>query len=151
MPAFHGHPRRRPSDGAVVHDCDRRSVALSPFARPRRSFWLTSRRWQSGSSIDAQGRISKARDADMRRALYEAAAGLITRFKGSDKVKSWGRRSPNATCHRKACVAMARKLAVIMHSMWTDGTAYVGDSVASHTDAAQRAHAKHRKLLGAHR
>jgi transposase len=41
---------------------------------------LTSRRWQSGSSIDVQGRISKAGDGDVRRALYEAASALLTRF-----------------------------------------------------------------------
>lgn len=37
---------------------------------------LTSRRWQSGTSIDVQGRISKAGDADVRRSLYEAAPGF---------------------------------------------------------------------------
>jgi transposase len=44
-------------------------------------FGLTSRRWQSGTSIDVQGRISKAGDPDMRRSLYEAASALLTRFK----------------------------------------------------------------------
>lgn len=82
---------------------------------------LTSRRWQSGSTIDIQGRISKAGDADVRRALYEAASGLMTRFKGRDKVKSWGRDIAKRSCHRKACVAVARKLAVIIHAMWSDG------------------------------
>lgn len=48
-------------------------------------FGLTSRRWQSGTSIDVQGRISKAGDPDVRRALYEAASALLTRFKGKDK------------------------------------------------------------------
>ena len=42
-------------------------------------FGLTSRRWQSGSSIDVQGRISKAGDGEVRRALYEAAPVLLTR------------------------------------------------------------------------
>lgn len=51
-------------------------------------FGLTSRRWRSGASIDVQGRISKAGDAYVRRSLYEAASGLMTRFKGSDKVKN---------------------------------------------------------------
>ncbi len=37
-----------------------------------------------------QGRISKAGDADVRRALRDAASGLMTRFKGKDKVKTWG-------------------------------------------------------------
>jgi transposase len=49
-------------------------------------FGLTSRRWQSGKSIDVQGRISKAGDPDVQRALYEAASALLTRFKRKDKV-----------------------------------------------------------------
>lgn len=63
-------------------------TAIDDPSRFRRSrdvaayFGLTSRRWQSGSTIDVQGRISKAGDADVRRALYEAAFGLMTRFKG---------------------------------------------------------------------
>ncbi|WP_292374448.1 IS110 family transposase [Mesorhizobium sp.] len=132
-------------------------TAIDDPSRFRRSrdvaayFGLTSRRWQSGTSIDVQGRISKAGDADERRSLYEAASGLMTRFKGRDKVKSWGQAIAKRSCHRKACVAVARKLAVIMHAMWSDGTFYVGDSAASQADAGRRAHDKARKLLGAHR
>jgi hypothetical protein len=129
-------------------------TAIDDPSRFRRSrdvaayFGLTSRRWQSGSTIDVQGRISKAGDADVRRALYEAASGLMTRFKGADKVKSWGQAIARRSCHRKACVAVARKLAVIMHAMWCDGTLYVGDAAASQADAGRRAHDKARKLLG---
>ena len=71
-------------------------------------FGLTSRRWQSGTSIDVKGSISKAGDAEVRRALYEAASGLMTRFKGKDKVKSWGQQIAKRSCHRKAVVAEAR-------------------------------------------
>ncbi|BCG98694.1 hypothetical protein MesoLj131b_06940 [Mesorhizobium sp. 131-2-5] len=53
--------------------------------------------------------------------------------------------------HCKARVAVARKLAVIMHAVWSDRTFYVGDSAATRRDAARRAHIKDRKLLGAHR
>ncbi|MBH5392259.1 IS110 family transposase [Bradyrhizobium diversitatis] len=113
-------------------------------------FGLTSRRWQSGTSIDVQGRISKAGDADVRRALYEAASALLTRFKRKDKVKSWGLAIAKRTSHRKATVAVARKLAVIMHAMWVDGTFYCGDPAASQADVSARANAKARKLLGAH-
>ncbi|MHC2253332.1 transposase [Bradyrhizobium embrapense] len=113
-------------------------------------FGLTSRRWQSGSSIDVQGRISKAGDADVRRALYEAASALLTRFKRKDKVKSWGLAIAKRTSHRKATVAVARKLAVIMHAMWVDGTFYCGDPAASQADVNARAAVKERKLLGAH-
>lgn len=113
-------------------------------------FGLTSRRWQSGSSIDVQGRISKAGDGDVRRALYEAASALLTRFKRKDKVKTWGLAIAKRTSHRKATVAVARKLAVIMHAMWVDGTFYCGDPDASKADVSARAAAKERKLLGAH-
>lgn len=132
-------------------------TAIDDPSRFRRSrdvaayFGLTSRRWQSDTSIDVQGRISKAGDADMRRALYEAASGLMTRFKGKDKVKTWGQQIAKRSCHRKAVVAVARKLAVIMHAMWSDGTFYVGDHKASEADMAARAHVKDRRLQGAHR
>jgi len=44
---------------------------------------------------DVQGRISKAGDPDVRRALYEAASALLTRFKRTDKVKAWGHQNGN--------------------------------------------------------
>jgi transposase len=50
---------------------------------------------------------------------------------------------------RKATVAVARKLAVIMHAMWLDGTFYCGDPDASRADVSARAAAKQRKLLKA--
>lgn len=103
----------------------------SPLTRRRGLLRPDLAALQSGTSIDVQGRISKAGDADVRRSLYEAASGLMTRFKGRDKIKSWGQAIAKRSCHRKASVAMARKLAVIMHAIWTDGTFYVGDPAAS--------------------
>ena len=132
-------------------------TAIDDPSRFRRSrdvaayFGLTSRRWQSGTSIDVQGRISKAGDPDVRRALYEAASALLTRFKRRDKVKTWGMSIAKRSCHRKACVAVARKLAVIMHAMWIDGTFYIGDPAANEQDVAAFAALKDRKLLGSHR
>lgn len=131
-------------------------TAIDDPSRFRRSrdvaayFGLTSRRWQSGTSIDVKGRISKAGDADVRRALYEAASALMTRFKGRDKVQTWGKEIAKRSCHRKAVVAVARKLSVIMHAMWSDGTFYVGDPTASEADRATRAQIKDGKLLEAH-
>jgi transposase len=113
------------------------SSAIDDPKRFRRSrdvaayFGLTGKRWQSGSSIDIKGRISKAGDGDVRRALYEAASALLTRFKGHDLVKSWGLKLAKSKCHAKARVAVARKLAVVMHAMWRDGTCYVGDPRAT--------------------
>jgi hypothetical protein len=78
-----------------------------------------------------QGRISKAGDLGVRRALYEAASALLTRFKRKDKVKTWGLLIARRAGHREAVVAVARKLAVIMHAMWSDGTVYCGDPATS--------------------
>jgi transposase len=111
-------------------------------------FGLTSRSWQSGSSIDVQGRIGKASDADVRRALYEAASALLTRFKRKDKVKTWGLLIARRAGHRKSTVAVARKLAVIMHAMWTNGTVYCGNPATPVADVAAQAARKDRPLLG---
>jgi transposase len=86
-----------------------------------------------------------AGDPDVRRALYEAASALLTRFKRKDKVKSWGLALARRGCHRKAVVAVARKLAVIMHAMWLDGTFYCGDPAARAADVTARASVKPRK------
>jgi transposase len=108
-------------------------TAIDDPARFKRSrdvaayFGLTSRRWQSGKSVDVQRRISKAGDGDVRRALYEAASALLTRYKRKDKVKTGGLAVAKRAGHRKAVVAVARKLGVIMHAMWVDGTFYCGD------------------------
>jgi transposase len=85
VPALHADPWRRTGGSPELHDRDRRSRALQAVARRGGLFWLTSWRWQSGSSIDVQGRISKAGDADVRRALYEAASALLTRFKRKEQ------------------------------------------------------------------
>ncbi|BCG70769.1 hypothetical protein MesoLj113a_19270 [Mesorhizobium sp. 113-1-2] len=87
----------------------------------------------------------------MRRALYEAASGLMTSFKGKDRVKSWGKEIAKRSCHRKACVAVARRLAMIMHAIWSDGTFYVGDAAPGRGRCHASAHVEDRKLLGAHR
>ncbi|PNU05995.1 IS110 family transposase [Novosphingobium guangzhouense] len=128
------------------------SSAIDDPARFRRSrnvaayFGLTAKRWQSGTSIDVQGRISKAGDPDVRRALYEAASAMLTRFKGRDTVKTWGLKLAKTKCHAKARVAVARKLAVIMHAMWRDGTFYTGDPDASAHDVAAWNAAKVQRL-----
>jgi hypothetical protein len=83
---------------------------------------LTSRRWQSGNSVDVQGHISKAGDGDVRHPLYEAANIMLTRFRGFSSLKAWGLKIAKKRGHKRACVAVARKLAVIMHAMWRDGS-----------------------------
>ena len=48
---------------------------------------------------------------------------MLTRYKGKTAIKSWGQKIAKR-CHKKAVVAVARKLAVVMHAMWRDGTLY---------------------------
>ena len=84
---------------------------------------LTSRRWQSGA-VDYGGRISKMGDGLLRHLLYEAANGLLTRVRRAHPLKDWARRVRKRTSHKKACVALARKLAVILHKMLITGEAF---------------------------
>ena len=84
-------------------------------------FGLTPRRYQSGE-VDNPGRISKAGDPDVRSALYVAAHALVVRSAQWSSLKVWGRRLAKTKGHRRAVIAVARKLAVILHKMWVDGT-----------------------------
>ena len=84
-------------------------------------FGLTPRRYQSGE-VDNPGHISKAGDADVRSALYVAAHALVTRSSEWSSLKVWGLRLAKTKGHRRAVIAVARKLAVILHKMWMDGT-----------------------------
>src|SRR6202790_2116013 len=84
---------------------------------------LTSRRHASGE-VDWSGRISKCGDAMLRSYLFEAAGVLLTRVPKWSAVKAWGVRLAKRNGLRKAKVAVARKLAVILHRMWIDGTEF---------------------------
>jgi transposase len=84
---------------------------------------LTSRRNQSGE-MDYNGRISKRGDSLLRALLYGAANCLLTRVRRAHPLKTWARRVKKRTSHKKACVALARKLAVIMHRMLMTGEAF---------------------------
>jgi len=84
-------------------------------------FGLTPRRYQSGET-DNPGRISKAGDVEVRQALYTAAHALLTRSYAWSALKAWGLRLAKVRGLRRAVIAVARKLAVILHRMWADGT-----------------------------
>ena len=84
---------------------------------------LTTRRYASGE-IDRTGRISKCGDAMMRSYLYEAANVLLTRVAKWSALKAWGMRVAKRSSLAKAKVAVARKLAVILHRMWVNGTEF---------------------------
>ena len=84
-------------------------------------FGLTPRKYQSGQT-DVSGRISKIGDAAVREALYQAAHVMLTKaVKGCPELKSWAMRIARRAGMRKAKVALARKLAVILHRMLADG------------------------------
>ncbi len=84
---------------------------------------LTSRRHQSGE-MDYSGRISKMGDSLLRSLLYEAANSLLSVVRRAHPLKDWARRIRKKTSHKKACVALARKLAVILHCMLVTGEAF---------------------------
>jgi transposase len=84
---------------------------------------LTTRRHASGE-IDWSGRISKCGDAMLRMYLFEAAGVLLTRVPKWSGLKAWGTKLTKRNGLRKAKVAVARKLAIILHRMWIDGTEF---------------------------
>lgn len=82
---------------------------------------LVPRRWKSGE-IDYTGSISKVGDRRVRTLLYEAANVMLTRYRGDLALKDWALRIGKRSTMRKARVALARRLAIIMHAMLRDGT-----------------------------
>ena len=94
-------------------------------------FGLTPKKYQSGE-IDRSGRISKIGDASVREALYQAGHIILTKpIKGCSQLKSWAMRIARRAGMNKAKVALARKLAVIMHRMLKDGVPFNPDTKAS--------------------
>jgi transposase len=78
---------------------------------------LVPRRSQSGER-DTKGRISKAGDAMLRSALYEAANNLLVRVKRPFALQTWGRTIATSKGPKRARVAVARKLAILLHRLW---------------------------------
>jgi transposase len=113
-----------PGVGAVVALAYR--VTIDVPARFERSkavgaaLGLTPKRYQSGE-IDRTGRISKCGDGMLRSLLYEAAQVLLTRASGS-WLKAWGLQLAKRRGMKRAIVATARRLSVILHRMWVDGS-----------------------------
>src|SRR6202035_5815411 len=81
---------------------------------------LTPRQYQSGE-IDRSGRISKCGDTLARTLMYEAAVVLMTRVKRASGLKDWAQAIARRSGAGKARVALARKLSVILHSIWRSG------------------------------
>ena len=98
----------------------------SRFKRSRTAgayFGLVPRRHQSGE-LDWTGRITKQGDGTVRKLLYEAANSILTRTRQTFALKTWALKIAKRRGLRKARVALARRLAVIMHAMLRDGTLF---------------------------
>jgi len=86
-------------------------------------FGLTPSRYQSGE-INRTGAISKCGDEMMRVMLYEAAQIMLVRTAKWSWLKAWAMQIARCRGMKKAIVALARRLAVIMHRIWVDGTEF---------------------------
>jgi transposase len=84
---------------------------------------LTPRRNQSGET-DTNGRISRWGDRLLRTYLFEAATVLLHRTKRWSSLKTWGMKLAKRVGMKKAKVAIARKIAVVLHCIWVDGTSF---------------------------
>jgi transposase len=84
---------------------------------------LVPRRNQSGER-DYNGRISKAGDSMLRHALYEAANSVLARLKRPCALADWGKRLADAKGPKRARVAVARKLAALLHKLWQSETEF---------------------------
>lgn len=95
----------------------RRSTSVGAY------FGLTPKRYASGE-VDRTGRVSKCGDRSVRTHLYEAANVILTRIRRPSALQAWGLAIAKRSGFRKAKVAVARKLSVILHRMWRDGTEF---------------------------
>ena len=86
-------------------------------------FGLTPKKYQSGET-DITGAVSRVGDVMVRTALYEAAHILLTRAVRFSTLKRWALEVARRRGMRRAKVALARKLAVILHRIWVEGTTF---------------------------
>jgi transposase len=86
-------------------------------------FGLTPKKYQSGET-DVTGGISKVGDAMVRTALYEAANVMLTRSGKFSTLKRWALEVAKRRGMRRAKVALARKLATVLHRLWVDGSEF---------------------------
>ena len=115
-----------PGVGPVVALTYRVTVDVPPASNSKAVgavFGLTPSKHQSGES-DRTGRISRCRDEMMRMMLYEAAQSILVRSAKWSWLKAWAMKIARHRGMKKAIVALARRLAVIMHRLWVNGTEF---------------------------
>jgi transposase len=116
-----------PGVGAVVALTYRATVDVPARFRNSKAvgavLGLTPSRYQSGES-DRVGRISRCGDEMARMMLYEAAQSMLVRSAKWSWLKAWAMKIARHRGIKKAIVALARRLAVVMHRIWVDGTEF---------------------------
>jgi transposase len=116
-----------PGVGPVVALTYRATVDVPARFRKSKSvgavFGLTCAKYQSGE-IDRSGAISRCGDEMMRTMLYEAAQSMLFHSTRWSWLKAWAMKIARHRGMKKAVVALARRLAVIMHRIWVDGTEF---------------------------
>ena len=116
-----------PGVGPVVALTYRATVDVPARFRKSKSvgavFGLTCSRDQSGER-DRPGTISRCGDEMMRTMLYEAAQSMLVRSSRWSWLKAWAMQIAKRRGMKRAIVALARRLAVIMHRIWVDGTEF---------------------------
>ena len=114
-----------PGVGPVVSLTYRATVDVPARFRHSKSvgavLGLTPSKYQSGE-VNRTGAISRCGDEMMRMMLYEAAHIMLTRTNKWSWLKAWAMKIARRRGVKKAIVALARRLAVIMHRIWVDGT-----------------------------
>jgi transposase len=113
-----------PGIGAVTSSSFAAAIEDPANFRTSRSVgaWLglTTRRYQSGE-VDYDGHISRRGDSHLRGLLYEAATVILTRAQADSSLRTWGLKLKEKVGFKRAAVAVARELSVIMHKMLTTG------------------------------
>jgi transposase len=123
---LHSRLMTTPGVGPVVALTYRATVDVPARFRKSKAvgavFGLTCAKYQSGE-VDRNGRVSRCGDEMMRVMLYEAAQSML-RSKKWSWLKAWAMQIARRRGMKKAIVALARRLAVIMHRIWVDGTEF---------------------------
>ena len=116
-----------PGVGAVVALTYRATIDVPARFRKSKAvgavFGLTCSKYQSGE-INRTGAISRCGDDMMRMMLYEAAQSMLVRSTRWSWLKAWAMQIARRRGMKKAIVALARRLAVVMHRIWVDGTEF---------------------------
>ena len=112
-----------PALGLPFLECSTRAHRYPPQLPSNPARILTPKKYQSGEK-DVTGGITRTGDEMVRTALYEAANVLLSRITRFSKLKRWGMDVAKRRGAKRAKVALARKIAVILHRMWVDGTVY---------------------------